>query len=70
MIYFYTSHCPSCNVLKQLMDNKNIEYTEIDDKEVYYALALQNNISSMPFAKINDKYYNTKELRNYILKGE
>lgn len=66
MIVFYTSHCPKCKVLKQLMDKKQIEYIEVDDANNYMPIAEDNNIMSMPFAKIDGKIYNTKELQNYI----
>lgn len=66
MIIFYTSHCPKCKVLKQLMDKKQIEYIEVDDANNYMPIAEDNNIMSMPFAKIDGKIYNTKELQNYI----
>lgn len=66
MIVFYTSHCPKCKVLKQLMNKKQIEYIEVDDANNYMPIAEDNNIMSMPFAKIDGKIYNTKELQNYI----
>lgn len=67
MIKFYTSHCPKCKVLKKLMDDKNIEYEEIDDENIYLEIAEKNNIISMPFAEINERVVNTKELQNYIM---
>ncbi len=67
MIKFYTSHCPKCKVLKKLMDDKKIEYVEIDDENIYLEIAKKNNIISMPFAEINERVVNTKELQNYIM---
>lgn len=67
MITFFTSHCPKCKVLKQLMDKKKIEYVEVDDVNNYMSVAEDNNIMSMPFARIDGKIYNTKELQNYIM---
>lgn len=67
MIKFYTSHCPKCKVLKKLMDDKKIEYEEIDDENIYLEIANKNNIISMPFAEINERVVNTKELQNYIM---
>lgn len=67
MIKFYTSHCPKCKVLKKLMDDKNIEYEEIDDENIYLEIAEKNNIISMPFAEINERVVNTKELQNFIM---
>lgn len=70
MIKFYTSHCPQCKVLKMTMDRKNIEYEEIDDESVYLDIAKENNIMSMPFAELEGKVLNTKELRDYIMTKE
>ena len=67
MIKFYTSHCPKCKVLKKLMDDKNIEYKEIDDESIYLDIADKNNIIAMPFAEINGRVVNTKELQNFIM---
>ena len=67
MIKFYTSHCPKCKVLKKLMDDKKIEYEEIDDENIYLEIADKNNIISMPFAEINERVVNTKELQNFIM---
>lgn len=67
MIKFYTSHCPKCKVLKKLMDDKKIEYEEIDDENIYLEIADKNNIISMPFAEIDERVVNTKELQNFIM---
>lgn len=63
---FYSSHCPKCKVLEQLMIKKNIPFTLIDNSEEYLPIADANQIMSMPFAEIDGKIYNTKELQNYI----
>ena len=70
MIKFYTSHCPQCKVIKMLMDRNNIEYTEIDDEDIYIDVANKNGIQSMPFAEIDNKILNTKQLREYMTKRE
>lgn len=70
MIEFYTSHCPKCKILKQLMDKNKIEYIEIDNEDIYMPLAGKNGIMSMPFAKVDGKIMNTKQLLDYITKGE
>ena len=49
------------------MDKKKIEYVEVDDVNNYMSVAEDNNIMSMPFARIDGKIYNTKELQNYIM---
>ena len=67
MIKFYSSHCPKCKVLKKLMDEKNIDYQEIDDESIYMKVARENRIMSMPFAEINGNVVGTKELQKYIM---
>ena len=67
MIKFYSSHCTKCIVLKRLMDEKNINYQEIDDESIYMKVARENRIMSMPFAEINGKMVGTKELQKYIM---
>ena len=71
MIKFYSSHCPRCNVLKMLMNNNGMEYTEIDDENIYMPIAKENKILSMPFAEIDGVVYGSKELQKYIVeRGE
>lgn len=67
MIKFYSSHCPKCIVLENLMKQKGIEYECITDSDIYMKIAEENNITSMPFAKMDGKILNTKELQNYIM---
>ena len=69
MIKFYSSHCPRCNVLKMLMNNNGMEYIEIDDENIYMPIAKENKILSMPFAEIDGKILDTKQLQIYITKG-
>jgi glutaredoxin len=33
-IILYTTHCPKCNVLKQKMDSKQLQYETVTDVEV------------------------------------
>lgn len=67
MVEFYSSHCPKCIVLENLMKQKGIEYKYIDNSNIYMPIAEENNIMSMPFAKVDGKILNTKELQNYIM---
>lgn len=63
---FYSSHCPKCKVLLQLIQKKNISYEMIDDENIYLPIADQNGILTMPFAEVDGKILNTKELQAYI----
>lgn len=66
MLKFYTSHCFKCKMLSSLMDSKKIEYKEIDDENVYLPIADNSGILSMPFAELNGKIINTKELQEWV----
>ena len=33
VIKFYSTHCPKCSILKKKLDEKKIEYEEINDVE-------------------------------------
>jgi len=52
------------------MTNKGIKFEVIDDENIYLSIAELNNIMSMPFAEINGKIYNSKELQKYITSME
>lgn len=65
-IKFYSSHCPKCKILEQLMDQKQMEYQLIDDEQIYMPIADENNILSMPFAEIDGIIYKTKALQQFI----
>lgn len=65
-VVFYSNHCPRCRVLEKLMTNKNIEFTLVDSEDLVLKIANENNINSMPFAEVDGKILNTKELQNYI----
>ena len=69
MIKFYTSHCPSCNSIKMLMDKTKIPYEEIDDEDVYMELAINHCIFEMPFADVGGELLRKDELIKYI-KGQ
>ena len=39
-VKFYTTHCPQCKVLARKLDEKQIEYTMIDNVETMLGLGL------------------------------
>ena len=41
-IIMYSTHCPRCNVLAKKLQQKNIEYTTIDDVEIMTNLGFLN----------------------------
>lgn len=66
MIKFYTSHCPQCIGIKMIMDKKGIKYEEINNEEEYLKVAKENNISTMPFAKVDNKILTARDLINWV----
>lgn len=65
----YTSHCPVCMMIENILKTKGIEYKVEDKEETYMPIAEENHIRSMPFAKVNGEIMNTQKLQE-ILKGE
>ena len=53
-------------VLENLMKKKNMEFTLIDNEEEVLKIADENNIIGVPFAEVDGKILNTKELQNFI----
>lgn len=65
-IVLYSSHCPKCDMIEKILKEKGINFDVVDDENFYLPLAEENNIDSMPFADVNGKILNTKELQEYI----
>ena len=62
----YSNNCPVCRTVKKILNEKNIEYTEIDDINEIMNTARENNISSLPFADINGTIYTAQKLMSYL----
>ena len=50
----------------EILNEKGITFELVDDEKVYLPIADKNNIDSMPFAEINGKIFNIKDLQEYI----
>lgn len=64
MVVLYTNHCPLCNMLKDLLINKNIEYIEETDVNKMIELGLAN--SPMPRLGVDDSILTYKEALKWI----
>ena len=62
MIILYTTHCPKCKVLETKLNNKNLEYTIIDDVDEITGMG----IMSIPVLKVDDVLYSFKEANDWI----
>ena len=67
-IILYSSHCAACMMTEQVLKNKGIEYTLVDDENVYLPIAEQNNVLAMPFASVDGKIMTSRELLALINK--
>ena len=65
-VILYTSHCPVCLMIENILKNKKIEYTVEDKEDIYMPLAEENHIRSMPFAKINGEIMNIKQIQELL----
>ena len=65
-ILLYTTHCPKCNMIENILTKKNITFQKEENLETILKVAGENNISSAPFAKIDGIIYNTKQLQEFI----
>lgn len=65
MITLYSTHCPKCNVLKQKLENLNIDFTISFDTDELIDLGFME----APILKVNDKYLKFPEAIKWI-KGQ
>ena len=65
-IKLYSTHCMICDMMESVLKLKNIDYELIDDIDVVEDIARKNNIENVPFAEIDGKIFETKELRQWI----
>lgn len=61
-IILYSTGCPRCNILKKKLNAKNIEYTEINDKEKMASLG----IDEIPILLIEGNSLKYKEAINWV----
>lgn len=62
MVILYSTHCPRCNVLKEKLEDKDIEFTEVNDVDEMLKL----NIMSAPMLKVNDDLLDFKRANDWI----
>lgn len=62
----YSTGCPMCNIIIELLNKNNIKYELIEDEQEVLKVAKEYSVSSVPFAIINNKLYKASEIANYI----
>ena len=62
MITLYSTGCPRCNVLKQKLDSKNIEYTVVNDVDIM----TEKGISTVPVLEVDNQLLQFKEAVDWV----
>lgn len=66
LITLYSTGCPRCNVLKQKLDSKNIEYTVINDVDIM----TEKGIETVPVLEVDGQLMKFPEAMKWVEKGE
>ena len=61
-VLLYSTHCPRCNVLKKKLQQKNIQFEEINDVEIM----MKKGYMSAPMLEVDDVSMNFKEAVDWI----
>lgn len=61
-VILYSTGCPQCNILKEMLQKKNIIFQIEDNIEKMKELGF----SSLPMLSINNKILNFKEAFNFL----
>jgi len=62
MVTLFTTHCPKCNVLKTKLDQKGVNYTEIDDVDEM----LKRGFETAPVLAVDDKVMTFGEALQWV----
>ena len=65
-VILYTTNCPKCKILKTKLDNKNIQYTIIDDIDEM----IRNKFVSLPMLEIDNKTLDFIEANKWLKEQE
>ena len=61
-VVLYSTHCPRCNVLEKKLQQKNIQYEEVNDVEIM----MEKGYMSAPILEVDDASMNFKESVDWI----
>lgn len=65
-IIVYSTHCPQCTMLTKLLEQKEIQYSIIDDETEVKAVAARAGIKSVPFCNVSGEIKTFQEMIGYI----
>ena len=61
-VVLYSTHCPKCKVLEAKLNQKSIDYEEVNDVDVM----MQNGFTSVPKLEVNGVVYDFKQAVEWI----
>ena len=64
MIILYSTNCPKCEILKEKLKKKKVEFEECHDIKEMEKLG----ITVVPVLKVNNEYLDFKKANDYINK--
>lgn len=65
MITLYSTGCPQCNVLKEKLNNANIDYIEVTDKKTI----ISKGITRVPTLEVDEIMMGLSEANKWINDG-
>ena len=61
-ITLYTTHCPMCNILENLLERKDLSYEVVDDINVM----IEKGFTAAPVLQVDDVIYNYPQAKLWI----
>lgn len=61
-ITLYTTHCPMCNILENLLERKDLSYEVVDDINVM----IEKGFTAAPVLQVDDIIYNYPQAKLWI----
>ena len=61
-ITLYTTHCPMCNILENLLDKKGLSYDVVTDIN----LMIEKGFKAAPILEVDDKVYTFAEAKLWV----
>lgn len=67
-IILYSTNCPKCKVITKKLEQKGIDFTEIDciADTTYIAMLSSKGFKSMPVLRVGDEYYDFSKANKWI----
>lgn len=61
-IILYTTHCPMCNILENLLERKGLSYEKVDDIKIM----IEKGFTAAPILQVDDVIYNYPQAKLWI----